>query len=82
MFTIIVGDDGYYYYAVAAKDDQIVASSHRADGINAKSLGLERTLISPAEYRRRVQEFNSFTVRTEKAPSFGKIINLVVYIRG
>ncbi len=81
-FTIIQGEDGFYYYAEKA-DNKLVASAYRVNSVNPKAKGLlPKTLISPEEYKERVNAFWNGTIdKGAKVPHNGQLNNVVIYIR-
>lgn len=81
-FTIIQSPvDGYFYYAERSAQG-IVPSSYRVDSVDPAAVGLEpQVKISREEYqaRRDLREQNAR--EGSRAPHFGTLINLTVYIR-
>ncbi len=81
-YTIIQHpENGYYYYAVK-ENDQIVPSNYRVDSTDPEAVNLvPNVVISKEQYlaRRAAREDNMRD--GERAPHFGNLNNLVVFIR-
>lgn len=81
-YTIIQHvENGYYYYAVK-EGDEIIPSSYRVDSTDPQRVGLTPYIvITKAQYLgKRAAREDGFR-DGERAPHFGNLNNLVVYIR-
>ena len=81
-YTIIQSqEDGYYYYAVKY-NDAVVPSKYKVGSINPSQIGLQKgVVISREEYMERRVRFFEGVRDGIRAPHFGLMNNLVVYIR-
>ncbi len=81
-YTIIQSqEDGYYYYAVKY-NDAVIPSKYKVGSINPGQTGLQKgVVISREEYLERRDRFFEGVRDGIRAPHFGLMNNLVVYIR-
>ncbi len=81
-FTIIQNpQDGYYYYGETV-NDEIVPTGYRVGEIDPAFTGIrQRALISKENYQQRKDARDHEVRDGNRAPHFGTMVNLVVYIR-
>jgi M6 family metalloprotease-like protein len=81
-FTIIQNpQDGFYYYGRSV-NGEIVPSQYKVGSVNPVAIDLNRkALISKENYLNRKDTRDNVVRDGSRAPHFGTLVNLVVYIR-